>query len=388
MTVSLSGLPLEARRALADLLGAERLPLDTGRLRLERLAAAIGLRTAEELRPLVGALRGPLPDRRADRAAAEIARASLWAWLEGEAAGLRLCGRASADDLSGWVAAQRAGGMRGGVDRQRRRLESALAVLGRLPADGISLPAMASDCAGNPHALDHGRSLATTVLDAAATALGWRRPNDAESARAVWEAVGVVPDPHSSTVLVLGLLGGEASPLEAWLAAAAVASEPVTLSLANLRRWPLSPLPADALLFVVENPSLLAEAATHPDGWQGPPLVCSSGRPTIATVTLLRQLCALGATCYQHADFDPSGIAITSWLAERAGTTPWMMGAADYVRARARSSQQFDGAIAPTPWDPALQSVVARERVAIYEEEVRTELIETMLSVGRQRCRP
>jgi uncharacterized protein (TIGR02679 family) len=379
VTVSLRGLPLATRRALADLLGADRLPAATGRLRLDRLAAAAGLRSIDELRAQLEELRGPLPDRRADRAAARQARAALWAWFEQEAASLSFGDPAG---LSAWVAALRSGGVRGGVEQQRHRLASVLAVLGRLPAEGAPLPVLANDCIGDPHALDHGRPLAGMVLDAAAAALGWPRPTDAESARMLWEAVGVVPDPHSSTVSALGLRGGDADPLARWLSAAAGAGEPVVLSLANLRRWPVRPLPGGAALFVVENPSLLAEAVNRPGGWQGPPIVCSSGRPTIATVTLLRQLGADGATCYQHADLDPSGLAITGWLAQRAGTTPWKMDASDYRRARSPSGARVLGAIPPTPWDPALARVMAQERRAVYEEEVRSELLEAMLEIG------
>lgn len=128
----------------------------------------------------------------------------------------------------------------------------------------------------------------------------------------MWEVAGVVPDPHSSTVLALGLPGGPDSPLARWLAEAAGARQPVVLSLANLRRWPVPPLPAGSEVFVVENPSLIAEALRA--GTRSP-LVCSSGRPTVATVTLLRQLGAQGALLYQHADFDPAGLSITAWLA-------------------------------------------------------------------------
>src|SRR5207302_4649919 len=171
-----------------------------------------------------------------------------------------------------------------------------------------------------PHGLDRGRSAAALALDAVALALGRDRPSDAEATRALWESVGVVPDPLSSTVLALGLrpAAADADPLAAWLAAAAIAGEAAVLTLAQLRRWPVGALPPDRVAYVVENPSLLTEAVAR--RWSGPPIVCSSGRPTLATVTLLRQLGAAGATLAQHADFDGAGLGITGWLADRAGT--------------------------------------------------------------------
>jgi uncharacterized protein (TIGR02679 family) len=237
---------------------------------------------------------------------------------------------------------------------------------------------LANDHLGNPHALDPGRRLAAIVLDAVALATGGAAATDAEAARQLWEAVGVSPDPLSSTVLVLGVTADSSTPLGPWLAATAASSEPVVLTLAQIRRWPLPPSPPDSAVYVVENPSLIAEAARR--GWSGPPLVCSSGRPTVAVATLLRQLGAQGAVLLQHADFDAGGLAITAWLAARAGTTPWRMTAGDYGAAVARAGQlSKPGTLPPdTPWDPRLQHVMHDAGVVVYEEELRVELLALM----------
>jgi uncharacterized protein (TIGR02679 family) len=381
VTVTLRDLPLATRQSLADLLGSDRVPPACTRLRMDRLVEALGVGSVGNLRSAIEALRGPLANRRAERQANRAARESLWSWLADEMSTLRLGG--DPDGLAPWVAEQRLTGVRGGIDVHRRRLEAAVRVLQSLPADGSSLSGLANDCAGDPHALDHGRSLSGLVLDAVALWLGRPRPTDAEAARTLWETAGVVPDPNSSTVLTFGLPGGDDSPLQRWMTVAADLMEPVVLSLSNLRRWPLSPLPAGSTLFVVENPSLIAEATTI-RAWSHerarPPLVCSSGRPTIATVTLLRQLGAAGATLYQHADFDPAGLAITAWLAERAGTIPWGMTSSQYLTWRPAPGPSFNGTVPPTPWDPGLQVILERERVALYEEEIRTHLLQSMAS--------
>jgi uncharacterized protein (TIGR02679 family) len=374
VSVTLRDIPAATRQAVADLLGADRVRLATSRLAVGKLIAGLGLASVGELRDVVERLRGPLPDRRAAREAAQAARHELWSWL-GESAGTVQLGGPEAR-LASWVERQRATGARGGVETHPRRLAQALAVLRRLPADGIALPSLANDVTGDPHALDHGRTVAGMVLDAVACAYERPEGQDAEAARSLWELVGVVPDPHSSTVLALGLPGDDRTPLGRWLLACAEASEPVVLSLSNLRHWPVGPVAGDGRVYAVENPSLIAEASS---GWTGPPLVCTSGRPTIAVVTLLRQLASDGAFIYQHADFDPTGLAITGWLAQQAGSVPWRMTATDYLGSLTVSAPLFAGEPPKTAWDPALQGAMSHHRKALYEEEIRAELLRSML---------
>ena len=374
VTITLRDIPVSSRQGLADLLGTDRMPSATSRLAVQKLVAALGLVSVGELRDVVECLRGPLPNHRAARDAARAVRSELWSWL-GESVGELELGGFEAR-LPSWVESQRAAGARGGVEVHRQRLALALAVLRRLPADTIALPSLANDATGDPHALDYGRTVAGMVLDAVACAYERPLAHDAEAARSLWELVGVVPDPHSSTVLALGLPSDGCTPLDRWLLSCAQAGEPVVLSLANLRRWPVPPVVAGGRVYAVENPSLIAEAS--PD-WTGPPLVCTSGRPTIAAVTLLRQLASGGAIVYQHADFDPTGLAITGWLAQRAGTLPWKMAAADYLGALSAKAPLFAEPPPETPWDPALQGIMAQHRKALYEEEIRGDLLRSML---------
>jgi hypothetical protein len=105
----------------------------------------------------------------------------------------------------------------------------------------------------------------------------------------------------------------------------------------------------------------------------------------VAVVTLLRQLGAAGATLHQHADFDASGLAITAWLAERAGTTPWRMTEADYrAGATDRDAAATLGTLPPTPWDLGLSAAMAAAGTPRYEEECRTDLLGSM-AVFRER---
>jgi uncharacterized protein (TIGR02679 family) len=144
------------------------------------------------------------------------------------------------------------------------------------------------------------------VLDALSLGLGVERPRDAESVRQLWELVGVVPDHLSSTVTVLGLRPTGVGDLAGWLRNCADVGEPAVLTLVQLRRWPIKALHRSELIYVVENPSIISYAASG--GWPGPPIICSSGRPSVAVVTLIRQLGADGTACRQHADFDAAGL--------------------------------------------------------------------------------
>lgn len=377
-TVVLRGLTDQQRHAIADLLGSARLEGEPVRLRVARLAEVLGLTDPGELREVVIDLRGSIGDRRSERRAVAAEREALWDWLEAEARSLPIASGHEAS-IAGWARWVRQRGVRGGMMVTRRHCEGALAVLRTLPADGRSLAALAGDVFGDPHALDAGRSVAAFVQDALARLYEVPRPRDAEGARSLWELANVVPDELSSTVTVLGLRPHGSGAVADGLRLMAEHGEPVVLTLSQLRRWPLEPLPATACAYVVENPSLLGQAAAL--AWDGPPIICTSGRPTVAVVTLLRQLGGRSASLHQHADFDPVGLAVTTWLAERAGTKPWMMGVAEYrqaLSARRDGRVPIEGPLPPTPWDPELHDAIATERVAVYEEDVRTALLGAM----------
>jgi uncharacterized protein (TIGR02679 family) len=366
---------------IADLLGRDRLPAPGRHLQLGHLVDALGLSDIDALRRAVEAVIGPLGDRRRDRAVAAAARDALWSDLAVTARSLPVFRSGESDGSAAeWVdRVRRSGVPDGDVDRHRRRLDTVLAVLARLPADEpVLLANLAVDTTGSAHGLDRGQRIAALVLDALAAATGGPNPLDAETVRDLWERVGVVPDQLSSTVLTLGLRSGEDSAIGRYLDHAAEVAEPVVLTLAQL---PAVVVSAEPVAVVVENPSLLGEARRW---WDGPPLVCSSGRPSLAVVRLVRRLVQAGTVVHQHADFDPAGLSITAWLADRAGTVPWRMGAADYQDAVDRGSGvALVGAPAPTPWDPALSTTMAQARRAVHEEALRDELLDAARALLR-----
>jgi uncharacterized protein (TIGR02679 family) len=379
--ITVRDLDEDQRESVADLLGRDRLPGPTLRMSLRTLLHTLDLSDAEELRRAVEEIAGPLGNRRADRDELHQRRADLWAWCAEQAEAVPLL--AGADGVARWMDQLRRAGLRGGTDGEatyRERLVHAMAVLRGLPSPtAISLAVFADDHLADPHGLDRGGVIEGLVLDALAIALDQPRPRDAEAVRQLWERVGVVPDPLSSTVAVLGLRPVGDDALADWLRHCAAACEPAVLTLAQVRRWPLAPLDASEVSYVVENPSLLSHAAASK--WAGPPIICSSGRPSVAVVTLIRQLGAGGSICRQHADFDAAGLGITAWLAERAGSVPWLMTADAYRAAVAVARQRvpLDAPLPHTGWDPALGPAMVAAGVAVYEEEVRLALLDGMV---------
>lgn len=362
------------RARLADLLGTDRLIATGSRLSVDRLATALGLGDAVALRAVVAAVRGPLGDRRAERAAAAAARAALWADLGARAQTLEVFADPAA--AHAWVDQVAAAGVPGAdVAAHRRKLDDALACLRQLPADPpVSLAGLAADVTGDAHGLDPGKRLTRLVLEALAIAFGVGAETGAESARARWEQAGVVPDPLSSTVLTLGLRPTGDDPLSQYLRVAADAGEPVVLTLRQLQGWSSAAAVDAPVAYLFENPSLVAEVA----GTSPPvPVLASSGRPSLAVVQLVRRLVAGGTVVRQHADFDPSGIAITTWLSDRAGTTPWGMGAADYGAAVGSGvpTTELIGVVGATSWDAALAPAMNATGRAVHEEALRADLL-------------
>lgn len=378
--ITLRGLHDDQRSALADLLGVAKLPPADTSLEIARLLSALRLSDAAELPQVIEQLRGPLGNRAADRSAERDARAALWDWFTAQC---RTTLVANVGPLREWPTHVRKEGIRGDLAAHRARLTrvfDVLSALTQVPQGGIPLATFANATLGDSHALDHGQPLARLVVAAIADAANEARPDSAEDARAHWELVGVNPDPLSSNALSIGLAVGANHALATVLTSHSAAAEPVILTLSQIKRWPIDPLPASRCAFVVENPAIVAAAANQ--SWDGPPIICSSGRPSIAVVSLLRQLGAHGAALYQHADFDAAGLSITAWLSSRAGTTPWLMTANAYRTAigMQRERPQLGGVLPATPWEPDLADVMRRHDHAVYEEELTDVLLDAMLA--------
>ena len=374
--VRLTRLDTDQQVALADLMAMPRLPGPDLRLRLEAVAAAFGV-TEPGLHQLLEDLRGPLADRASQRERTHRDRDELWSEVADAVDGL---------GLGDWVARLRAAGVPDAdVAGHRARLLPLLALVAGLPLPAPEpLPVVALRITGDPHALDQGW-LRTVLADAAATLIGRPTPTDAESTRTALRGVGIVPDQLSVPVVSVGLRPSGDGPLGHYMRELSDAHEPVALTAAQLRRWPVTV--RHERVWVVENPAVL-EAIARSDVTA--PIVCSSSWPTDAVVELLDQLTASGTTLHYHSDLDGSGLALTGHLLRRFGAVPWQMGAHDYLEAvgSARMPLVTDGSLPETPWDPDLRQVMLEHRRVVYEEQVVDRLLWDLRAADGTEVRP
>ncbi|GAA0428187.1 hypothetical protein Acor_66800 [Acrocarpospora corrugata] len=257
-------------------------------------------------------------------------------------------------------------------DQAAPLLEVLTAVLARLPSPGLPIGRLAAETCSDAHALDEGRPLATLALSAAKALSGlpFAADGGADTRRRAWAAVGVHLDELSSLVLCLGLPGDDTTPTGRMLAIARAAGEPCALTLRQLGRHDGSL--AGGLVRLCENPVVVASAADQL-GPACPPLVCVSGRPSVAVWRLLDLLAAGGASFAYHGDFDWGGIAIATAIHERYGIVPWRFDTAAYEAVP--SARPLTGRPLPTPWDSGLAGAMARRGVRVEEELVLADLL-------------
>ncbi|MEV3938269.1 TIGR02679 family protein [Glycomyces sp. NPDC049804] len=367
--IRLRGLNEDERHALAELLGADRLPAAECSIKLAAVREAILPHTLEAA---LAELVGPIDNAAQQREKYTAERDALWSWLESHPL---LTDRPA---LRGWAARLRAEPPIGVYSEKRELISRAISVLQSLPAERLPLPVLAQRTLGDPHALDLGR-LPSLVLRAIASETGAPVPTDAEQRRRTWESAGIICDELSSTVLVAGLAPEGDSLLACILRAARSEGQAVPVTLAQMRKAPDCFAPGGTVVSVVENPSIM-QAALDRFGDTVPPLICVSGRLHIAARILLRSLTESGAQLRYHGDFDPAGISIAADVVGNLGARPWHMGTADYLEALVPGPVIDAALVPPTPWDVALQETMRRERFAVYEEAV----IETLLEDLRQ----
>ena len=104
-------------------------------------------------------------------------------------------------------------------------------------------------------------------------------------------------------------------------------------------------------------------------------MVCTSGVPSTAVVTLLGQLSESGCRLLAHADFDVGGLRIIEQLRMRCAAEPWAMTASHYERYADASSVELRGPVPPTPWNPMLNKTMRAHGRAVFEEQLVDELL-------------
>lgn len=378
--VTLKGLNDSERRAIADLMGWDKIPWAGFRINVQELDQNLRASNIQlGLRETILALGGPLRDLPAEKAKTQKQEMTVWDEVSARPS------IAERPALRIWIQDRR---QRGRIKRAAKRtneelcvlLEKLLRVLGALPAQGEGLATLAARLLGDAHALDAGQPLAGLVLSAGAALLGREPlPTSAIGRRHLWAALGVACDPLSSQVLVLGLRPLGQSMAARHLGEASEAGEPRRLTLREVVGTPLD-LRKNSHVFLCENPSLVAKAADKL-GASCAPLICMEGQPSVAALGLCAQLAGTARLSF-HADFDWAGIRIGNLLLERLSARPWRFCKADYLDAL-NHGIPFKGLRGhPTEaiWDKTLGIAMIERTKAVYEEQV-TDLLLADLAI-------
>lgn len=318
--------------------------------RLEEIVvAATG---ASSLAEAVEHVRGPLRDRVTESEAERGHWDRAFAGLRDE----RPAVRAEWDELRRSGVVRRLVG--GDPDAGTRLMESAAALVRRLPADGVPLAELAAQVTGDAHALDLGRPLGTVGLRLAGAVSGCAEDDRREG----WAQVGVELDPLSSSVLVLGLTAAGDGLVSRLLGACREAGEPMRLTLRQLRRDAV--VLTDPVVYVCENPAVVLAAASRL-GARSRALVCTEGFASTAVMSLLA---AAGERVRYHGDFDWPGLQIAARVIGSSAERAWRFDAASY-RAAAKGVA-LQGRRTESPWDPTLAEAMSAEGRAVHEEAV------------------
>jgi len=358
--------PTEAeRRLIIGITGTHR-SSTVARVRLplseldDWLRQAHGVGLAEVLSIVDGQ---PVRDRPADRLREALARDTLLV-------AARRSPHAGAPWFEAWLEEIASDGtLTRLVRRASDDLTSALAVLDRLPADGVPLPVLAETALGDTKGLS-GTPAAGLVLRALAVWQGVpapSAPSAAEDERALWDDAGVIVDDLASQVLVLNL-PSKGGMVADWLNSAAMAGLPFRLTLHQLSSSPV--VPSVDVVYVCENPAVLRAAAGGPCA----PLMCTEGAASVACRRLVAAVVAAGAQVLWRNDFDWPGLRMTAAALERFGAQPWRMGRQDYGAA-GPGGTPLRGAPAASPWDPELAEMMARTGTSVMEERLLSHLL-------------
>lgn len=375
-TLNLTRLTAAEYEAVALLMGLRSRASKSLRIDVAQLDAALGhAGIASSLRQALEAIDGPIVNQAAMRAA-ESAR---WA------AARRLAERTPA--LAAWLTTTPARATLTRVSRQdadtaERLLGQVEAVLRHLPAHGLTRAQLAANSLGSAHALDAGQPVATLVLavlrhgareklpepDLQAGGEGADSQKSTERARDIWALSGVLVNELARPALFLNLPA--AQPI-------GPPGEPSYLSLRRLLRSEITWSVSGRVIFVCENPNIVAIAA---DRWGSgcAPLVCTDGMPAAAQRVLLTRLVEAGAILRYHGDFDWAGIHIANHVVRTFGATPWRMKALDYadaVQLIPSKERDLTGLPVLATWDTTLSNQMQHHGLAVDEEAIATTLM-------------
>jgi uncharacterized protein (TIGR02679 family) len=235
---------------------------------------------------------------------------------------------------------------------------------------------LASEVYDDPHALDDGKPATALLLAALAHREERPPPGDASARRALLARYGILTDPHSSTVLVVGLRATGSGPAARQLAAAD--GSHVVLTLSQLAASSLRSINGVGL-HTCEGPVVI-RAVEASFGEEAPsPLICTEGQPSAACDVLLRQL---ARPVLHSGDFEWGGLRVAGVMRRRYRARPWRHGVADYECALQHLPERAPALDAPRGNAPEgyefLWRRLADRRIPVWQEDLLGRLMEDM----------
>jgi uncharacterized protein (TIGR02679 family) len=234
------------------------------------------------------------------------------------------------------------------VDEQERQLKLVryiASALDQLPEPGAPerLALFAQRTSGDPHMLDPDRAAGRLLLLALSDLANDREesgyslaksPQNRAQALRLYGGAGLLVDMISSNVAVFNLaealyLNGMPDPL-----VQAAGKRVLLLPMRQLLEWKQL-VPMSTTIYVFENPQVFEEVIAALGSVAAlPTLVCTSGWPSAAALTLLQQLLEESPDnrLYYSGDFDLKGLQIAVYLAARypGRCHPWRFDPATY----------------------------------------------------------
>lgn len=256
----------------------------------------------------------------------------------------------------------------------------ALDYLATHPGHKIRIPVFAATLTGDPHALDMENSLGRLLYYGLQHFLGKSETDyTAEGKRALFREVGLLDDDVSSSVIVAGLRVCPEDPRFAVFSGANTTGSPLILPLRFLEmptRWQ-----PGQRVYMVENPAVFSTILDACTTTSLPPIICGSGQPSVAALTLLDQLVQAGCVIHYSGDFDVKGLEIATRLAQRYKQhfQPWCYDSETYLvvsNGKTMFSNQLSGLKRiDIPWDKQLVDRMKERKLFVYQESFIEKLV-------------
>lgn len=259
----------------------------------------------------------------------------------------------------------------------------ALDTLPVLTGDRCRKPVFAARITGNPHGLDKGEVFGKLFYSAILHILGIDTGDyRSEKMREVFRQAGLEDDDLSSNVIVAGLKTEREDPMEGLFESARVNLTPLILPLRffeqKIEWYPFSEV------YVVENPTVMSAIL---DAWDEPglpPIVCTSGQPSVAALKLLDAFSAAGTKICYSGDFDGKGLEIGVGLYNRYKEVfaPLLFDTLTYESSIAGTKlseeQRKRVDSLEIPWDSDLRKALLRRGYVVYQEALVKRMIDSL----------